>query len=84
MIALFLAAAIAFSASMLGTGFLARLMKARGRAQPILELNADNIAVPQHQHKAGTPTMGGIAVIIAAGLGYLLSLIHISEPTRPY
>lgn len=77
MIALFLAAAIAFAASMLGSGFLARFMKARGRAQPILELNADNITVPQHQHKAGTPTMGGIAVIFAAGLGYLLS--HIRE-----
>ena len=35
--------------------------------------------------KAGTPTMGG--VIILAGIivpTMLLSLIHISEPTRPY
>ena len=24
------------------------------------------------------------AIVIAVGAGYLLSLIHISEPTRPY
>ena len=77
MIALFIAGSIAFFASLFGTGFLARLLKRRGRSQPILEMNADNIVVPQHQHKSGTPTMGGIAVIGAAAVGYLLS--HLRE-----
>lgn len=48
-------------------------MRTRGRSQPILELNAANQRVPQHQHKAGTPTMGGIAVLVAATLAYLLT-----------
>lgn len=77
MIALFLAGAIAAVVSMVGSGVLARVLRAHGRSQPILELNADNIAVPQHQHKAGTPTMGGIALIGAAFVGYLVS--HVRE-----
>ena len=76
MIALFLAGALAFGLSLFGTGFLERFMRGRGRSQPILEMNAENLAVPQHQHKKGTPTMGGIAVIVAAGLGYLLAHIR--------
>ena len=77
MIALFLAGAIAAVVSMLGSGTMARVLRSRGRSQPILELNADNIAVPPHQHKAGTPTMGGVAVIGAALVGYLVS--HVRE-----
>lgn len=76
MIALFIAGALAFALSLVGTGFLERFMRGRGRSQPILELNADNIAVPQHQHKSGTPTMGGLAVLGAAGVGYLLAHVR--------
>lgn len=77
MIALFLAGAVAALVSLVGSGVLARALRSHGRSQPILELNADNIAVPQHQHKAGTPTMGGVAVIGAALVGYLVS--HVRE-----
>ena len=73
MIALFLAGSIAAAISLIGTGWLERVMRTRGRSQPILELNAANQRVPQHQHKAGTPTMGGIAVLVAATLAYLLT-----------
>lgn len=73
MIALLLAGSIAAAISLIGTGWLERLMRTRGRSQPILELNAANQRVPQHQHKAGTPTMGGIAVLVAATLAYLLT-----------
>lgn len=76
MIALFIAGAIAFFGSLFGTGVLARVLKTRGRSQPILELNEDNLRVPQHQHKVGTPTMGGLAVLGAAAVGYLLSHIR--------
>jgi phospho-N-acetylmuramoyl-pentapeptide-transferase len=72
-IALLLAGSIAAAISLIGTGWLERLMRTRGRSQPILELNAANQRVPQHQHKAGTPTMGGIAVLVAATLAYLLT-----------
>ena len=71
MIALLLAGSIAAAISLIGTGWLERVMRTRGRSQPILELNAANQRVPQHQHKAGTPTMGGIAVLVAATLAYL-------------
>jgi phospho-N-acetylmuramoyl-pentapeptide-transferase len=77
MIALFIAGSIAFGVSLFGTGFLARFLRSRGSSQPILEMNADNITVPQHQHKKGTPTMGGLAVLGAAFIGYMLS--HIRE-----
>ncbi len=76
MIALFLAGAIAFAVSLFGTGFLERFMRGRGRSQPILEMNSENVAVPQHQHKQGTPTMGGLAVIGAAAAGYLLAHVR--------
>jgi len=72
-IALLLAGSIAAAISLIGTGWLERVMRTRGRSQPILELNAANQRVPQHQHKAGTPTMGGIAVLVAATLAYLLT-----------
>jgi phospho-N-acetylmuramoyl-pentapeptide-transferase len=75
-IALFIAGALAFAISLFGTGFLERFMRGRGRSQPILELNAENIAVPQHQHKQGTPTMGGLAVIGAAAAGYLIAHVR--------
>ncbi len=77
MIALFIAGSIAFFASLFGTGFLEKFLRSRGRSQPILELNAENLVVPQHQHKKGTPTMGGLAVLGAATLGYLLP--HLRE-----
>lgn len=52
------------------------LLRSKGHSQPILLQNADNLAVPQHQHKAGTPTMGGIAFLSAALLGYGLTHIR--------
>ena len=76
MIALFIAGSIAFAVSLFGTGWLARLLRSQGRSQPILEKNAANLVVPPHQHKAGTPTMGGLAVLGAAATGYLLSHIR--------
>jgi phospho-N-acetylmuramoyl-pentapeptide-transferase len=45
-------------------------------SQPILQQNAANAAVPPHQHKSGTPTMGGIALLAAALLGYLASHVR--------
>ena len=76
MIALLVAGSIAFAIALIGTAWLERFMRDHGRSQPILEKNAANLVVPQHQHKAGTPTMGGLAVLAAATLGYLLSHIR--------
>ena len=76
MIALLLAGGIAFFVALFGTGIQARIMRSRGTSQPILEVNSANKVVPQHQHKKGTPTMGGISILCAATLGYLLSHIR--------
>jgi len=73
MIPLFLSGVVAAMVSLVGTGWLARVLRSRGRSQPILQRNADNLVVPEHQHKAGTPTLGGVAVLAAAAIGYLVS-----------
>lgn len=76
MIALLVAGGVAIVVSLLGTGWLARLLRSRGQSQPILAKDDANLVVPQHQHKAGTPTMGGIAILVAAATGYLVSHVR--------
>ncbi len=76
MIPLLLSSGIAAALSLILTGWLARLLESRGQTQPILAVNADNLAAPDHQHKAGTPTLGGVAVLVAAACGYLVSHIR--------
>lgn len=51
-------------------------MRERRLGQPILVKDAANLAVPQHQHKSGTPTMGGLAIVSAALAGYLVSHVR--------
>jgi len=75
-IALLLSGGVALVVSLLGTGRLARLLRSRGQSQPILAKDEANLAVPAHQHKAGTPTMGGIAIVVAAATGYLVSHVR--------
>ena len=76
MIAPLMAAGVAMILSLVGTGWMTRVMSARGRTQPILAKNAANLVVPEHGHKAGTPTMGGLAIVGAALVGYLVSHVR--------
>lgn len=55
--------------SLLGTPLLISLLRRRGYAQAIRE-SADGINYPEHTGKRGTPSMGGLAIIIAVLLGY--------------
>jgi len=71
-----IAATVSVFVSLLGTGWLARRLRRLGRSQPILVKDDANLAVPQHQHKAGTPTMGGLAIIAAALVGYLVAHVR--------
>lgn len=73
MIALLVASSLAAVVSLVGTRAIAKLLGSRGASQPILQQNAANAVVPPHEHKAGTPTMGGLAIVGAALIGYLLS-----------
>lgn len=68
MTALLTAGLTALVVSLFGTRFVIRYFQRLGRGQPIL---GPEDRGPEHQHKAGTPTMGGIAFIGAAIVGYL-------------
>jgi len=69
-IALLLAAGIALALSLLGTPALIRSLRKRGIGQLIREDG------PQGHHtKAGTPTMGGIAIVGSALVGYVAAHI---------
>ena len=59
MIAMLTSAAIAFSMTLLLTPFAIRFFRARNIGQFIQE------EVEGHQHKMGTPTMGGLVFIVA-------------------
>ena len=70
-----LAGAISLFLSFALTSFLIKFFARRGYGQVIREDGPST-----HQVKRGTPTMGGIAIIIAAGLGYLVSHLIIEVP----
>jgi phospho-N-acetylmuramoyl-pentapeptide-transferase len=75
-IAILLAGALAAVVSLVGTRALIRALQRHGASQPILQVNADNAVVPPHAHKSGTPTMGGLAIVAAALIGYAVSHVR--------
>jgi phospho-N-acetylmuramoyl-pentapeptide-transferase len=76
MIRVFFAAGIALVVSLLGTRTLINVLTRRAIGQPIHE------DVPEgHTLKAGTPTMGGIAIVAAVVISYLFSAANRSQYT---
>ncbi len=72
MVALLIAACLAGGTAIFGTKVLIDLLIARRVGQPIHE------DVPEgHTVKAGTPTMGGIAIVASAAIGYATA--HLRE-----
>jgi phospho-N-acetylmuramoyl-pentapeptide-transferase len=70
-VALLIAAGIALTVSLVGTRFLIDWLISRKVGQPIHE------DVPEgHVVKAGTPTMGGVAIVGAAVVGYTLAHVR--------
>jgi phospho-N-acetylmuramoyl-pentapeptide-transferase len=67
-IRLLIAAASSLAASLVGTWFLLQVLTRYRIGQPIREEGPAG-----HQTKAGTPTMGGLAIVGAALFGYLVS-----------
>jgi len=63
-IPLLMAGAIGLVVSLLGTRYLIDWLRAHRVGQPI----HDDVQV--HSGKAGTPTMGGVAIVVAAVIGY--------------
>ncbi len=74
MIALLIAGTVAFLTTIVGTPFLISWLRAHGIGQPIREDGPQG-----HVTKAGTPTMGGVAIVVATLLGYLAA--HLREQT---
>ena len=68
MIGLLIAAGIAMIVSLIGTPLLIRWQQARGIGQPIREEGPKG-----HLTKAGTPIVGGIAIVGGASVGYVVA-----------
>ena len=71
MVPLLIAGGLSLVASLLGTRYLIDWLKAHRVGQPIHEDVPDG-----HITKAGTPTMGGVAIVVAAVLGYAAAHVH--------
>ena len=68
MVALLLAGGIALLVSLISTPFLIAWLKTHGIGQPIREDGPKG-----HIVKAGTPTMGGVTIVLGALVGYVVS-----------
>lgn len=64
-----IAGALALLVSLLGTPLLIKLLQRRGLSQAIRR-SEDGITYPEHEGKRGTPSMGGLAIIIGTVVGY--------------
>ncbi|MFZ8967840.1 MAG: phospho-N-acetylmuramoyl-pentapeptide-transferase [Ilumatobacteraceae bacterium] len=69
-----IAGAVAALVSLVGTRFLIGYFARRGRGQPIL--GAEDHGPVHHMGKQGTPTMGGIAIVVAAFVGWLVAHVR--------
>lgn len=76
MIAIFLSGGVSLIVSLLSTRFLIRFFKNLGKGQPILTKDENNAVVAEHSHKHGTPTMGGIAIVLSAVVGYIVTHVR--------
>ena len=74
MIAIMFAGATAMLVSLIGSRVLISFFRNRGKGQPIL--GKDDLGPEHHMHKAGTPTMGGIAIVVAAFVGWMVAHVR--------
>jgi phospho-N-acetylmuramoyl-pentapeptide-transferase len=72
-IAMLMAAALSFAVTILGTPLLIRWLRANAIGQQIRD---DGPIEHPHVAKAGTPTMGGLAIVGATVLGYLFAHVR--------
>lgn len=76
MIALLIAGGVAFATTVLGTPLLIRALRARGIGQLIRD---DGPFTHPHAGKAGTPTMGGVAIVAGVVLGYAIAHVRTEQ-----
>ncbi len=73
MIAMLMAAATAFLITIFGTPLLIAQLRKRGIGQQIRD---DGPIEHPHAAKAGTPTMGGLAIVVAVIVGYVMAHVR--------
>jgi phospho-N-acetylmuramoyl-pentapeptide-transferase len=73
-IAVMIAGAVATLVSLFGTRYLISFFGTRGRGQPIL--GKEDHGPEHHMHKQGTPTMGGLAIVVAAFVGWIAAHVR--------
>jgi phospho-N-acetylmuramoyl-pentapeptide-transferase len=71
MIAVMIAGATAMLFSLAGSRFLISLFRSAGKGQPIL--GHEDHGPEHHKAKSGTPTMGGIAIVGSAMVGWVVA-----------
>ncbi len=74
MIAIMLAGGTAMIVSLFGARWLIAFFSTHGQGQPIL--GKEDRGPDHHMVKQGTPTMGGIAIVVAASAGWLVAHIR--------
>ena len=74
MIAIMFSGAFAMLMSLIGSRLLIRFFRNRGKGQPIL--GKEDRGPDHHAPKSGTPTMGGLAIIGAALIGWLVAHVR--------
>jgi len=77
-IVIMLAGSVATLVSLFGTRFLIVFFRDRGQGQPIL--GREDRGPEHHMVKQGTPTMGGLAIVTAALVGWLVAHVRPGLP----
>ena len=78
MIAVLIAGAASMVFSLAGTRYLIGYFRQRGVGQPIL--GKEDRGPEHHMGKKGTPTMGGLAIVVAAAAGWLVAHLRPGLP----
>ena len=78
MIAVMIAGIVAGVVSLITTRALISAFRVRGLGQPIL--GKEDLGPEHHMSKQGTPTMGGIAILVAAFIGWVVAHVRRGLP----
>jgi len=73
-IAIMIAGATSMIVSLVGSRFLISFFRNRGKGQPIL--GKEDHGPEHHMAKGGTPTMGGLAIVVAAFIGWFVAHVR--------
>ncbi|MFN8183509.1 MAG: phospho-N-acetylmuramoyl-pentapeptide-transferase [Candidatus Nanopelagicales bacterium] len=70
-----IAGLVALLVTLLGTPLLIRFLQRHGYSQAI-RVSTEGVPYPEHEGKRGTPSMGGLAILIALLVGYTVSHLY--------